>query len=81
MAQKKGKKKALDLFSGTKSVGNKLREMGYQVVSLDINKRSKPDLPINILDWEYRKDFAPGDFELVAASVPCNEYSQAKRSA
>ena len=73
-------KKALDLFSGTKSVGNKLRGMGYQVVSLDKNKRSKPDLPIDILEWDYRKDFAPGEFELVAASVPCNEYSPAKKS-
>jgi hypothetical protein len=53
--------------------------MGYHVVSLDINKRSKPDLPINIMDWDYRKHFAPGDFELVAASVPCNEDSQAKK--
>jgi site-specific DNA-cytosine methylase len=31
------------------------------------------------MHWEYRKVFAPGHFDLVAASVPCNEYSQAKK--
>ena len=72
-------KKALDLFSGTHSVGKKLQEMGYQVVSVDINKRSRPDFPVDIMQWEYWKVFAPGHFDLVAASVPCNEYSQAKK--
>jgi hypothetical protein len=55
--------------------------MGYQVVSVDINKRSRPDFPINVMHWEYKNEFAPGHFDLVAASVPCNEYSQAKKSA
>ena len=70
---------ALDLFSGTHSVGDKLRAMGYQVVSMDIKKRTKPDFPVDILTWDYWNHFQPGDFELVAASVPCNEYSQAKK--
>ena len=73
------KKKALDLFSGTKSVGEKLKKMGYQVTSVDIVKRTKPDIAVDIMQWEYWKDFQPGYFDLVAASVPCNEYSQAKK--
>ena len=70
---------ALDLFSGTQSVAKQLKKMGYQVITLDKNKRSKPDIPIDIMQWKYRKAFRPGDFELIAASVPCNEYSQAKK--
>ena len=72
------KKVALDLFSGTQSVGNKLRDMGYQVYSLDIKKSGKPDYRIDIMQWEYWKEFTPGAVELIAASVPCNEHSQAK---
>ena len=73
------KKMALDLFSGTKSVGIKLCELGYQVVSVDKNARSKPDIVVDVLEWDYKKAFKPGYFDLVAASVPCNEYSQAKK--
>jgi hypothetical protein len=31
------------------------------------------------MQWEYWRDFAPKNFDLVAASVPCNEYSVAKK--
>ena len=56
-----------------------MREMGYQVVSVDKIVRSKPDIAIDVLNWDFRAQFSPGDFELVAASVPCNEYSVAKK--
>ena len=49
------KKRALDLFSGSKSVSNRLRELGYEVVSLDINPRYKPDICVDILQWQYAK--------------------------
>ena len=71
-------KKALDLFSGTQSVGQKLRKMGYQVICVDKNARSKPDILVDIMNWDYQNVFSPYDFDLVVASVPCNEYSQAK---
>ena len=30
-------RKALDLFSGSKSITRRLRELGFEVISLDIN--------------------------------------------
>jgi len=70
---------ALDLFSGTQSVAKKLREMGYQVVTLDKVSRTKPDIAIDVMEWNFQEAYQPGFFDLVAASVPCNEYSQAKK--
>ena len=46
---------------------------------MDINKRSRPDFPIDVIQCEYWKDFAPEHFDLVAANVPCNEYSVANK--
>ena len=70
---------ALDLFSGpTHSVVNRLKQLGYQVVSLDIDPKTKPDLTQDIMQWDFRAAFPKGKFEIIAASVPCTEYSKAK---
>jgi site-specific DNA-cytosine methylase len=71
-------RRALDLFSGTGSVGDRLRELGYEVVSLDISPACRPTIVADILNWQFRKKYPPGYFEVIAASVPCTEYSQAK---
>ena len=73
------KKLILDLFSGTHSVGKAMKPKGYQVISVDWDTRTKPDFAVDILKWNYWEYLTPGTFELVAASVPCAEYSQAKR--
>ena len=39
----------LDLFSGTHSVGRVAREMGFEVISLDL---ADADININVLDWD-----------------------------
>ena len=52
--------------------------MGYQAISLDKMKSTKPDIAVDIMEWKFWEFFKPGEFELIAASVPCNEYSQAK---
>ena len=65
---------ALDLFSGTGSVGDRLKELGYNVISLDIDPKTNPTFPVDIMDWEY-KEYPPGYFKVIAASVPCTEYS------
>ena len=75
---KKGK--ALDLFSGTGSVARRLSELGYDVVSLDIDPRSGSTITMDLLDWTYTV-YPPGYFKIVAASVPCAEYSIAKTTA
>lgn len=72
-------KKALDLFTGTKSVANRLIDHGYDVVTLDVNKNCKPHIVADIMTWDYT-EYPPGHFELIAASVPCNEYSCAKKT-
>ena len=62
----------LELFSGTGSVGKVCKEIGWSVISLDIDPRA--DIVCDILEWDYTtypKDY----FSLIWASPPCTEYS------
>ena len=70
--------KALDLFSGTGSVGTQLSKWGFQVTSLDNSPSCKADLCLDILGWDYKRQYSPGHFQVITASVPCEEYSPAK---
>ena len=74
----KGKGWALDLFCGTGAVGRRLTQLGYRVVSLDIDPRTKPTILCDILEWKFDKQFPKGYFDVIAASVPCTQYSQAR---
>ena len=69
--------RALELFSGSGSVARQLAKLGYQVVTLDNNPRWNADVCQNFMKWRYKK-LPRGYFQLIAASVPCNEYSCAK---
>ena len=68
--------RALDLFSGTGSVAEALRARGYEVVTVDNDKSRKADVQESILSWDYSQ-YPAGYFDIVAASPPCTEYSQA----
>lgn len=68
---------ALDLFSGSGSVAKRLRELGYRVVTVDINPRCCPDIIADVNRWPYKKYFGVGYFDLITASPPCEAYSQA----
>ena len=70
--------KALDLFSGTGSVGNQLSKWGFQVTTLDNSPNCKANLCLDILEWDYKRQYSPGFFQVITASVPCEEYSPAK---
>ena len=72
--------RALDLFSGSGVVGRTLENFGFEITSLDSDKNCKPDLCTDILDWDYKK-LPHGHFRLIAAGIPCTEYSQAKTTA
>ena len=66
--------KLLELFSGTDSVGKVAKELGYDVVSLDLKDAN---INTNILNWDY-KQFNRNNFQIIWASPPCVEYSIAK---
>ena len=70
--------KILELFSGTGSVGKVAVEFGFDVVSVDIDGRAM--INISILDWDYKKDFKPGDFDIIWASPPCSTFSMLRRT-
>ena len=68
---------ALELFSGTQSVGKVLKQKGYNVVSVDItdyNGKYCPTHKVNILDFDYTQ-YPVGHFDIIHASPPCIAYS------
>lgn len=65
---------ALELFSGTQSVGKVLKKHGMKVISLDIFDEYKPTIVADILTWEGYKDLPRIDF--FWASPPCNSFSR-----
>ena len=66
----------LELFSGTGSVGKCCKELGWDVVSVDLLLPA--DHQVDIMDFDYKqypKDF----FDIVWASPPCTNYSLLKK--
>ena len=70
--------RALDLFCGRKSVAKTLEKWGYQVETLDVDPKREPTVCVDIMKWDYKAQYPPGYFHLVASSPPCTEYSAAK---
>ena len=64
--------KCLELFSGTHSVGKCCKELGIDVLSIDIDGRA--DINISILDWDY-KVYKKDEFDIIWASPPCSTFS------
>ena len=70
--------RCLELFSGTGSVGDALRPLGYEVVSVDItDKFHTPTHKTDILTWDYTI-YPPGHFDIVWASPPCESFSKCR---
>jgi len=68
--------KVLELFSGTGSVGKVAKEMGWEVVSLDLKNA---DIETNILNWDYTI-YKPEHFDLIWASPPCDTFSVLRKT-
>jgi len=66
--------RCLELFAGTKSVGKVASELGWEVVSVDISNKYKPDICEDVLKWDYTV-FPKGHFDFIWASPPCQLYS------
>jgi site-specific DNA-cytosine methylase len=67
--------KILELFAGSKSVGNIAESLGMEVFSSDINSFKDIHYSINILDFDVKKiPFKP---DIIWASPPCTGFSVA----
>jgi len=69
--------KVLELFSGTGSVGKCCKELGWEVVSVDLLLPA--DHQIDIMDFDY-KQYDKNEFDIVWASPPCTNYSKLQDS-
>ena len=64
--------RVLELFSGTGSVGKCCKELGWDVVSVDLLLPA--DHQEDIMDFDY-KQYPKDNFDIVWASPPCTFYS------
>ena len=71
------RRRLLELFSGTGSVGKAFEELGWEVTSLDVDPKARPTICADICAWEPIPMFAPGYFDMIWASPVCTEYSRA----
>jgi len=67
--------RVLELFSGTGSVGKICKELGYEVISLDLKNA---DINMNILEWNHTT-YPVGHFDIIWASPPCDTFSHLRK--
>lgn len=74
----------LDLFSGTGSVTNSVKEAFPMAdcVSVDIQSVDgfTPSYVVDILEWPYKDLYEPGDFDFIFAGVPCEKWCRFSRN-
>ncbi len=68
----------LELFSGTGSVGKCCKELGFDCVSVDMEKKFNPTHLCNIMDFDY-KQYPKNNFDIIWGSPPCTDYSKLKK--
>ena len=65
--------KVLELFAGSRSVGNAADSLGYEVFSSDLNDFEGINYAVDILDFDI--NILPFKPDIVWASPPCTTYS------
>jgi hypothetical protein len=70
--------RVLELFSGTGSIQKVCVERGWDVVSLD--RDLKADIKEDIMTWDYKKDYKPGDFDIITSSPVCLWWSKLRNT-
>jgi hypothetical protein len=73
--------RALVLFRGTGSIDRSLEKHGFQVDSLDIDKKCGATWTCDVLEWEAWRHMMPGRYDFIWASPPCQQYSRARTTA
>jgi hypothetical protein len=68
------------LFSGTQSIAKALRRRGWEVLTLDVDSKTEPDICCDIRDWDYT-EYPPRYFDYIHASPCCVMYSIARTNA
>jgi site-specific DNA-cytosine methylase len=63
----------LELFSGTGSYTKVAKELGFEVISVDIVSKFNPTILTDILDWDYTTIPIP---DIITASPPCQTFSR-----
>lgn len=64
----------LELFCGTKSVGNVFKEKGWEVDSLDFNPKFQPTICADILEWDF-KSIPVNKYDAIWCSPDCSTFS------
>lgn len=72
--------RVLELYKGTGSVGKVCEGLGWDVISHDIEKKYNPTICGDIMTWDYKKDFKPGDFDIITASPVCLYWSRLRNT-
>ena len=73
---KNGALVVLDLFCGTKSLQPVCQNLGWHYLSMDKEKRFKPDYLSDVMDWNYQKDLKDKVIDIVFCSPPCTLFSK-----
>ena len=67
--------RVLDLFSGLNGWGDSFRDAGHEVFSIDVDRRFRADVYLDIKDVAGVLEVLPWRPDVIFASPPCNSFS------